>query len=178
MKVQTTPGYSLANRLKKNPVSPQPAPDPKPQPPTHFLDSSRSLRRDALLAGALASTITLPKTAALGVGGVVGVLGLVASYGEIREGMRTMNTHEVIGGALHMGASTALLASAALQTSATVSGGLVGGLVAAGGLSMLAAKTLYDRPGDVADVVFRQPLNLVRDAGKSIWLEFRPPEKS
>lgn len=178
MKVQTMPGFRLASQLKKKTVTPPPPPDPKPQPPLHFLESSRSLRRDALLAGALASTVTLPKAAALGVGGVVGVLGLVASYGEIREGMRTMNTHEVIGGALHMGASTALLASAALQTSASVSGGLVGGMVAAGGLTLLAAKTLYDRPGDVADVVFRQPLNLVRDAGKSIWLEFSPPQKS
>ena len=173
MQIQRMPNVTLRlPQTKLQPAGddkpqPQPTPPPAPKPPAHFLESSRSLRRDSLLTGALASTIVLPKSAAMGVGAVVGTLGMLAGYGEVREGMRTMNTHEVIGGALHMGASAALLASAAMP------GSILGGLVAAGGMTVLAAKTLYDRPKDVADVLFRQPVALVRDAGKSVWLEFK-----
>lgn len=179
MKIQQmpNPGARLPQRTIKQQApqdqpAPAPTPDPKPPAPSHFSQSSRSLRRDSLIGSALASTIVLPKHGAMGVGAVVGTLGAIAAYGEIREGMRNMNTHEVLDGAIHMGASMALLASAAMP------GSVVGGFVAAGGISLLAAKTVYDRPKDVADVLLRQPIGLVRDAGKSIWLEFKTPEKS
>ncbi|MFN8611898.1 MAG: hypothetical protein U0931_30415 [Vulcanimicrobiota bacterium] len=176
MKIQQMPKLTprFTQKSLKGPQpdpTPAPAPDPKPQPTSHFGQSSRSLRRDSLLGSALASTIVLPKNGAMGVGAVVGGLGVLAAYGEIREGMRNMNTHEVLDGAIHMGASVALLASAAMP------GTVVGGFVAAGGMSLLAAKTVYDRPKDVADVLLRQPIGLVRDAGKSIWLEFKKTEK-
>lgn len=140
---------------------------PEPTPPGDFYESSRSLKRDGLITGALLAPLALPHTASMAVGGVVGTLGLVAGYGEMREGMRNMNTREVLDGVLHMGASTAML------TSSFVSNPVTATIASTVGVSLMAAKLLVDHPKDVLDVALYQPLKLVKDAGKSIYNEFK-----
>lgn len=142
-------------------------PPPPPPQPGDFFESSRSLKRDGLMAGALLAPLALPPMASLAIGGVVGTLGLVAGYGEMREGMRTMRTREVLDGVLHMGASSAML------TSALVSNPFTSAIASGVGLALMGAKLLVDHPKDVVDVALYQPLKLVTDAGKSIWNEFK-----
>ena len=102
------------------------------------------------------------------VGSLVGGLGLVAGYGEVREGMQTSDIHQVLDGALHMGVSVSLLAVAA------VSSPLVGAFLSTGGYTLLAGKMLYDHPKEVVDTVALQPFKLARDAARSIWREVQP----
>ncbi len=165
--------------LSEPPPTPDPAPlpDPPSEPKSYFSDSARSGRRDLLFGVALAAGTpgVLPPTAGKLVSGIVGGLGLISGYGEVREGMRRSDIHQVLDGALHMGVSVSLLAMTA------VSSPLVGAFLSTGGYTLLAGKMLYDHPKDVLDVVALQPLGLIRDAGRSVWLEFRPepdlPEK-
>lgn len=167
--------------LSEPPPTPEPTPPPEPppsEPKSYFRDSARSGRRDLLFGVALAAGTpgVLPPTAGKLVGGIVGGLGLVSGYGEVREGMRRSDVHQVLDGALHMGISITLLAVAA------VSSPLVGAFLSTGGYTLLGTKILYDHPKDALDVVALQPLGLIRDAGRSVWLEFRPdtpetPEK-
>lgn len=169
----------IASRaLSEPPPAPDPAPlpDPPSEPKSYFTDSARSGRRDLLFGLALAAGTpgVLPPTAGKLVSGIVGGLGLLSGYGEVREGMRRSDIHQVLDGALHMGISVSLLAVTA------VSSPLVGAFISTGGYTLLAGKMLYDHPRDVLDVVALQPLGLIRDAGRSVWLEFRPepePEK-
>lgn len=163
------------------PPTPEPTPPPEPppsEPRIYFRDSARSGRRDLLFGVALTAGTPglLSPTAGRLVSGIVGGLGLISGYGEVREGMRRSDVHQVLDGALHMGISISLL------TVAAVSSPLAGALLSTGGYTLLAAKVLYDHPQDALDVVALQPLGLLRDAGRSVWLEFRPekpetPEK-
>lgn len=149
--------------------TPSPPPEP-PEPPVYFRESARCARRDLLFGAALTAATpgVLPPTAGKIVGGVVGGLGLLSGYGEVREGMKQADIHQVIDGALHMGIAVSLLAVTA------VSSQLAGAFLSTGGYTLLAGKILYDHPADVLDVLALQPLKLARDAGRSLWHEVRP----
>ena len=147
---------------------PSPPPQTKTQPDAlqgDFYESSKSLKRDALMAVSLLSPMALPPSAGMAVGGVIGGLGLLAGYGELREGMRNMNTREVIDGVLHMGASTAML------TSVVVSNPITAAVATGVGMTLLAAKRVVDRPKVAVEVALYEPFKMIRDSGISIYNE-------
>lgn len=147
----------------------EPSPPP-PEPEPMFRDSARCARRDMLFGAALAAGTpgVLSPTAGKLVGGIVGGLGILSGYGEVREGMKRSDLHQVLDGAFHIGISVSLLATAAVASP------LVGAFISTGGYTMLAGKMLYDHPREVVDTLALQPFKLIRDAGRSVWNEFHP----
>ncbi|MEW6283022.1 MAG: hypothetical protein AB1758_30695, partial [Candidatus Eremiobacterota bacterium] len=163
MLITTNPPVPQA-RATMPPPPPDPEPKPEPAPPK-FREAARSFRRDALLGGALLASAAgvMPRYA----GPVVGAFGILAGYGELREGMRKMDTHETIDGVLHMAASSTLIAASLVNNLFFAT------MVAGGGLAVLGLKALYDHPRDALDVLVGQPLALIRDAAGAIVEEFK-----
>lgn len=152
-------------------ATPEPGPrEPKDcvafNPTPKFKESSRSLKRDAFYFASMLMGKFLPIIGSF-VGPVVGVAGAAAACGEIREGIRTKDMHQVLDGAAHMGMSALVFSSAFVSSPL-----LVPGMVLAGSLLTLA-KVLYDHPKGAADFLLKEGGRLFRDAFRSGGVEMQ-----
>lgn len=137
-----------------------------------FKDSASSVKRDAVLTGLMIASAFLPPPARIIVAGVGGGLAMLTGFGELREGMRHMDTHEVFDGALHM------LAGGAMVAAGTVGGPIFDAWALSGGVGLLAAKqALVDHPKEAIVGSFKEVGGLVKDGFLSVREEFRSHPK-
>ncbi|MBM3461894.1 MAG: hypothetical protein FJX76_07325 [Armatimonadetes bacterium] len=134
-----------------------------------LLKSSASIERDVFLGTTSALSRVIPGFAGRLAGGITGPLAAISGFGELREGMRTDNTRQVLDGALHMAAG-GLTTAAALAPNP-----IIGTVLAVASLGVLGFKVVMDRPVGLVRLTVVEAGRLVRDAFQAVRNEVGRP---
>jgi len=141
------------------------APQVPPAPAEPVFQSSKSIARDTLLGSMIVATAFMPPMARIATGLIGGIIGTAAGFGEVREGMKTGNTQQVLDGGMHM------LAGGVLGSLASIGNPVFSVWATSGGLAILTGKTLMDHPGNALKGGAEQVGGLLKDAFNAVRQE-------